>query len=142
MCLYVEYEGSWLPLDEGWRTARKENRCIECNRTIEPGERYFYWKGIWEGDCFVTGKTCAHCEAVLDVGVALTGCPRQYNVEMLYDREPDIGFVANIIEDDGHDLARRDRLRMLRCYAAARRKWRWSDGTLMDLPAAPEAVSA
>lgn len=33
-----------------WRKARKAHRCIWCGEQIEPGERYFHWRGVFEGD--------------------------------------------------------------------------------------------
>ena len=33
-----------------WRKARKAHRCIWCGEQIESGERYYHWRGIFEGD--------------------------------------------------------------------------------------------
>ncbi len=43
--------------------ARKVHRCDECCRSINPGERYEYVFGVWDGDQS-TYKTCADCESV------------------------------------------------------------------------------
>jgi len=138
MCLYID--DPVLVLSGGWPQARKPHRCYECGRTIDPGERYHRQSFVFEGD-FDEVKTCAHCIATIDLGVALTGCPRAWYYGGVFADDLD-GFVANIIDDEGHSLPYRDRLRMLRCVAAARRKWRWSDGTLMDLPVVPDAETA
>lgn len=46
----------------GTRTARKPHRCSDCQRTIQPGERYEWGKwlydGVWSG-----AKQCVHCRA-------------------------------------------------------------------------------
>lgn len=47
------------------RTARKGHSCCECNRTIEPGERYEYAAGKYDGHFFAE-KTCAECAAIRD----------------------------------------------------------------------------
>lgn len=41
-------------------TAGKQHKCSECFRAIQPGERYEYAVGKWDGhfDCF---KTCCRC---------------------------------------------------------------------------------
>jgi len=45
------------------RKARKEHKCIECGRNIEPGEMYIWEKGLWEGS-FSEFKTCSDCLSV------------------------------------------------------------------------------
>lgn len=49
---------------EAWsskeQTARKEHRCEECNRSIQPGEKYEYVWGKWDGIVSVF-KTCSRC---------------------------------------------------------------------------------
>lgn len=134
MCLYLDDDYDELTLlGEGERVARKQHPCEECWRAIEPGERYEYWSGVIDRQA-QTWRLCAHCRSTLDLGVRLTGCPRAWHLTTMGDPDPEIGFIANIVEDDGHDLSRRDRLRMLRCYAAYKRSWRWSDGSLMEVP--------
>ena len=43
-----------------YHTARKRHVCCECGEHIEPGERYEYVAGMWEGD-FCVYKTCFAC---------------------------------------------------------------------------------
>lgn len=45
------------------RAARKEHICIECARTIAPGETYEYISGVWEhqGQSY---KTCIECAEI------------------------------------------------------------------------------
>lgn len=48
---------------ETTRRARKEHRCVECHKTIAPGELYQYVSGVWEGSAS-SFKTCLTCDAV------------------------------------------------------------------------------
>lgn len=140
MCLYVENESTLL--DDGVRRARKSHKCDECYRQIEPGESYRYWTQIDEyGDPPRTLKMCAHCEATVDLGAALTGCPKAWWWEMIHDLGDEGGFVGNILDDPGHGLSGADRLRMLRRVAQYRRRWRRPNGELYPLPEIP-AVAA
>lgn len=41
-------------------TARQRHRCCECLAFIQPGERYEYVSGLWEGE-LSTYKTCLAC---------------------------------------------------------------------------------
>lgn len=46
-------------------TARKQHKCSECFRVIEPGEKYrkYFGKGV---DGTFHGKTCIHCEVLME----------------------------------------------------------------------------
>jgi len=48
---------------EQWRKARKQHTCCECGLTIEPGEKYQYISGIWDGRPG-SFKTCTPCAAI------------------------------------------------------------------------------
>ena len=50
-------------LEERTPTAKTEHKCKECFRIIQPKEKYFLEKYIWEG-AFYTHKTCKHCYEV------------------------------------------------------------------------------
>lgn len=140
MCLYVDDDGSWVEMKPARRVkARKQHTCGECHRTIEPGEQYETWTGIVEDEHFYTGKACAHCMATVDIGVALTGCPPHWNVELMWDPYPEIGFAANILHDSGHDLTPSARALMRSLIDMAAAKWREEDGSLMPVPTIPEA---
>lgn len=52
-------DGDWTHLASGTRVASKTHRCVEGCR-VEPGERYHYWTGLWDGD-FTTTKACVGC---------------------------------------------------------------------------------
>lgn len=43
--------------------AKKNHICCECGKKIQPGEKYDYTAGKWEGD-FFTYKTCQFCAQV------------------------------------------------------------------------------
>ena len=46
-------------------TARKVHNCEFCKKQIQPGERYSYESGAFEGD-FYTRKLCPECFDMLD----------------------------------------------------------------------------
>lgn len=133
MCLYVDDFDTEL-IDSGQRKARKEHRCDECGRTIEPGETYRYWTTLFEGD-ISTDKMCAHCQGTLDLGAALTGCPKRWWWSMLHDLDPETGFVGNVLHDDEHHLTQAQKRRMLRTVEGRKAKWRRRDGRLRPVPA-------
>ena len=143
MCLYVDYyDSDWLPLSDGTvQRCRVEHRCDDCNRTIDVGEGYRWWSGLDYGRV-ETVKQCRHCTAVLDVGVAITGCPRAWFTGSMYDRDPEIGFVANVLHDDGHDLSDAAWQLCESMLAAGRSGWRDPDGALLPVPTAPALEDA
>lgn len=52
------------------RTARKQHTCCECLGNIQPGERYNYHSGVWDGRA-LSFKVCPECDglrAVMDEG--------------------------------------------------------------------------
>lgn len=133
MCLYIDDYGEFEHLSDGWRKARKEHRCVECHRTIELGEKYWYDTMVEIGYGIVTEKMCAHCQGVIDIGVALTGCHRAFWYgEVLNWTDETMGFVANIIRD--HELEPGATVRMLRYVALAKRGWRDRAGEFVPVP--------
>jgi hypothetical protein len=46
--------------DESSRRARKTHVCCECGQLINPGERYQYVRGLWDG-AWQSFKTCEIC---------------------------------------------------------------------------------
>jgi len=142
MCLYVDDDSYSVLFRSGERRARVAHRCTECNRDIDPGERYHFWVGTADGD-FVEQKMCAHCWGTIDLGAALTGCPKNWWWDYVHDLDPEMGFVGNCLGDEGHDLGQADRYRLLRTVVGRRRKWRRPSGELLPVPTAPvrEAVA-
>jgi hypothetical protein len=45
------------------RKARKAHKCCECHGTIQPGEKYHFHHGVWDGRAS-SYKVCADCEAL------------------------------------------------------------------------------
>lgn len=50
-------------LSHGWRKARKEHKCSECGRTINPGESYYFESFCFDGE-MQSHKTCQDCLSV------------------------------------------------------------------------------
>jgi len=48
---------------EQWRKARQEHQCCECNSTIDIGETYKVYIGLWNGKWFRC-KQCEFCARV------------------------------------------------------------------------------
>lgn len=46
-------------------TARKQHKCHECYRVIEPGEKYETASGVYDGS-FYHHKTCSDCLSLRD----------------------------------------------------------------------------
>lgn len=63
MCMIDTADGLSIALHEEHRTARKEHRCTECRRMIQPGEQYLNEGTLFEGR-IDTFKTCSHCQVV------------------------------------------------------------------------------
>ena len=51
--------------NEYYRTARKPHTCECCRKTIEPGEKYCYQAGKFDGDFFVR-YLCDDCSTVFN----------------------------------------------------------------------------
>lgn len=45
------------------RTARKKHKCCECRRPIEPGSKYQYSSGVWDGSASDFNQ-CIACSLV------------------------------------------------------------------------------
>lgn len=84
-------DGSWCALAYGTRTARKTHRCDEgC--AINPGDRYHYWTGIYDGD-FMSGKACAPCHSA---SVALGAACRLYEQ---WSTNPPVGMLREAYQE-------------------------------------------
>ena len=59
--------------------ARKPHKCTECGQIIEPGIKYEYVTGIWDGDSH-TYKTCPDC-----LSLRRQFFPRGYYYEGLWE---------------------------------------------------------
>ena len=68
MCTETSFDGTGVEFEsisETWFTARKEHRCDECSRCIQPGLRYRKNTGTTEGD-FWSLKFCRRCANAMD----------------------------------------------------------------------------
>lgn len=131
MCIYIDDDGM-VTLGSGTRKARKQHRCNECRRTIEPRETYRFWKTLYEGS-FETQRMCSHCWATIDAGAQMTGCPRTWYWEQVFDMADDEGgFVGDIIAN--HPLTRRQTALMRLCSHHGTHGWRRRDGSLYAIP--------
>lgn len=83
---YCDYDEPPSLYQRELRTARKEHRCKECRRRIQPGERYERVFGIWGGDPDVY-NTCPHCLALRDHITAHVPCFCWNHSTMLDDAE-------------------------------------------------------
>jgi hypothetical protein len=54
--------------------ARKTHRCCECHGTIQPGELYHRFSGVWDGEA-MTFKTCSDCQQIRN----------EYNADLDYE---------------------------------------------------------
>ncbi len=61
----IDYDGESSFHKQKIQTARKKHRCYECLKDIQPGEKYEYVSGVWDGDLLVY-KTCLDCKSIRD----------------------------------------------------------------------------
>lgn len=134
MCLYVDEPSEVL--SETQPVARTEHKCDECRRMIQPGEKYLRWAVLEEGE-FRIYKRCAHCEAIMDIGVALTKCPKVWFWGEVLSMDEEMGFVGNILNDEGHHLGPKDVRRYRRLVDNAKQGWRNKSGRLLPIPRVP-----
>jgi hypothetical protein len=108
--------------------ARKSHTCEECGRTIEPGEDYDRYAGVWEGD-FYTFVSCRHCLAL------------RRTIEKADPHwESSLGgidewFYQGMIRETATTFE--DGLRLARLRLQFTRRWRKKDGALTMIPANP-----
>lgn len=60
MCNLDPPDGYGTQFQSRERTAKKLHKCNECPNKIKPGEKYWYYVGLWEGD-FFAHKWCQRC---------------------------------------------------------------------------------
>lgn len=110
----------WEVYREESRRARKEYRCFECGRTIEPRESYLHSTGKLDGD-WLTQRICAHCAAAGQWMVKVCGgwMLGGLDVELKehWDEEPELRHLW-----------------LGRVIVAMSRQWKRRDGQLMAVP--------
>lgn len=115
MCMIDDADPCDFEVSE-YPRARKEHRCEECGRAIQPGERYRRTAQKFDG--YVSAwKTCAHCEAAAS-----------YLVEHCNGYV--VGGVREDLEEHWCERAP-DRLFLARAIVGIRRQWSRRDGALM-----------
>ena len=62
MCQIDWADGCWVSFGGADRRARKEHRCGDCGRVIQPGETYRVSKGLSDS-YFMEFKECQQCQA-------------------------------------------------------------------------------
>ena len=116
---------------EGWKVwrcekpvAKREHRCDECRRAIQPGESYLREGGLsYDGGGWETYKTCRHCDAARRWLVIVCGG----------------AIFSEVLEELREHWQESDTYRSLWLNAAMagiRRQWKRRDGSL--LPVLPE----
>lgn len=70
---YCSCDSFSYPYSERFPVAKKEHKCGECARKIQPGEKYWYAAGLCEGDWF-DAKVCSLCRAMYDFVKAHVPC--------------------------------------------------------------------
>lgn len=120
MCMLDYSDGAVSMIGDEWRKAKKEHRCKECKRTIEPGERYSYETFHWDGE-FHVHKTCEHCIVVRDWLQAECG-----------------GWLFGGVEEDFDEHSNKyGRADLLRISVGMDWKWCGPSGRLLPVPAMP-----
>jgi hypothetical protein len=64
-CVSIDYEDGPAVCTTVDRVARKVHVCSECGDDIQPGEKYEYVAGLWDGSWSVY-KTCWTCCMIRD----------------------------------------------------------------------------
>lgn len=120
MCRVDDCDGYAQVFGDSTLTAKKEHKCDECRRVIQPGEKYRRERGVHESEPF-THKTCQHCLVARDWMNATCG-----------------GFVYGEIEEEllehwNEDTDYRTRELAKLIYGMGR-NWQARKGGLMPLP--------
>lgn len=105
--------------------ARKPHDCLDCDRRIEPGERYA--RIVWaEYGRLGTEAVCLHCHVA---ALAIGARDDLFWEEMLWG-----GLHAALPFADGRAIDDLDVISLCRLEVGFRRAWRRRDGTLMPVP--------
>lgn len=105
MCYDAEPPVVWR---ESKPKARKPHCCCECNGTIQPGERYSFFEGLWDGR-FSNYRTCLDCEELRKQIMLSTRDP--------YDPGPAFGGLCEEVFESGYKFPE-----WVKAYMDTRRK--------------------
>jgi len=73
-------------------TARKEHKCAECGRAVEPGQRYEKVVGKWDGRLGFF-KTCSRCTALREHLSAHVSCFCWAHGHLLEDIREEVRYL-------------------------------------------------
>lgn len=121
MCMIDSGDGYVTMIREEDRAAKKQHKCSECARLIEPGEVYRFEFFTFDGSRSMH-KTCAHCRVV-----------------RAWLNDECGGFLFGAVEEDIREHAHEGGYGMdvLRLAVGMSQKWRRRDGQLRPVPAVP-----
>lgn len=124
MCMVDESDGNCTELSTSRPVARKGHRCMECYRTIQPGEQYTREAVVFEKE-FTTYKTCRHCMVARE-----------------WLRQECGGWLFQGVGEDIDEHATNGLYGMgvMRLCIGMRHKWTRKDGRLMPIPRMPEVT--
>jgi hypothetical protein len=121
MCMIDYGDGYAITLSAVTYTAKKQHRCNECHRTIEPGEKYLRETNVFEHRRN-TYKTCSHCKVARDWLWNECG-----------------GFIWGSVEEDirEHVFENYYAMDLARVAMGMQWKWRTPSGKLLPIPKMP-----
>jgi hypothetical protein len=121
MCMIDDAEGPVTMLSTAAPRARKQHKCAECARRIEPGESYSVERFLFDGS-LTTHKTCSHC-------LVARG--------WLYDECG--GFMYGSVEEDirEHATGGGYPVGVLRLAVGMWWKWKAPSGRMLPVPKMP-----
>ena len=124
MCMINDSDGSVTLLHERFLTARKKHICLECSRTIQPGENYTVERFIWE-DSANTHKTCRHCMVVRNWLINECG-----------------GFVYGMLAQDVNEHVQEGSYGkgVIMLSVGIWRAWEKKDGSMWRVPSLPKTT--
>ena len=103
---------------ETWVKARKEHKCCECWKVINPGDEYQYTAGFWEGRLY-TYKTCERCSDLRDA-LGEVVCPVYGQLKEAYMEYLEL-INDDGLEDDDEHSDWNDAVKYARCKDAYNR---------------------
>jgi hypothetical protein len=71
-CVFTDIDEFYETIEQKIVTARKSHKCEECKREIIPGEKYEYYKGVFDNKIYCE-KTCQDCLSLRNSGIFCNG---------------------------------------------------------------------
>lgn len=122
MCMIENGDGVFTEFENKLLTARKAHQCCECRRTIQAGETYHLFVGVWERE-IDRFKTCQHCR------VACEWLQAECH-----------GYLFERAEEDIREHCQEGQYAMdlFRVAVGMKKQWTKKNGELMALPTMPK----